>query len=645
MAKQHAFEAEVQQLLDIVINSLYTDKEIFVRELVSNASDALEKMRLTQLTEKEIADPDRPLEIRISVDEEAKTVTIEDGGIGMTKEELVENLGTIARSGSKAFAAALQEQGKGGDAQVIGQFGVGFYSAFMVADKVEVHTRSWQPDAIGQLWTSDGKSGYEIEDAPDTPRGTRIVLHLTEDHEEFAQPYRVRGLIERYSSFVPSPILMPKPEAPKGEDDEKEKDEEDKDRTDSDPDPEWERLNTVEALWLKSKSDISDEDYTEFYKFQAHAFDDPRYRLHFSADAPIAINALLFVPERNPEMPGMGEIDPGVALYSKNVLIDPKPEGLLPKWMRFVKGVIDSEDIDLNISRESMQDSALVRKIGEVMTKRFLKFLNEEADKRPDEYAKFYGDFSRFLKEGIAMDFSRREELGKLLRYESSSTEAGKTTSIQDYVSRADEAQEKIYYQIAPNREAIENGPYLEAFKARGIEVLFMFDPIDEYVAGNSLELEGKQFVSVDSADIDLGEIDPELAGAEGEPLAEDDARELCDWLKESLDDKVSEVKISSRLVNSPAAALNATGAMPPGMKQMMKAMNQAMPEEAKPELEINPRHDLIKKLAGAREDNSEVATKVARQIADNALMDAGLLDDPKDMVARVYDLMGRALD
>ncbi len=613
-AAKHTFQAEVQQVLDIVINSLYTDKDIFVRELVSNASDALEKLRHLQHTEKDIFDGKADLEIRITTDEEAKTLIIEDRGIGMDHEELVENLGTIAHSGSKAFLQAMAE-GDQKNSNVIGQFGVGFYSAFMVADEVEVHTHSWRPDAKQLVWKSDGKTGYEItEDSEEGSRGCRIVLKLKEECEDFAKDYRIKGILETYSSFVPFPIFLND-----------------------------ERVNKVEALWLKKKNEISEEEYTEFYKFQGKAFDEPRYRLHFSADAPLAINSLLFVPKENPEFPGMGEIDPGVALYCRKILIDDKPEELLPKWLRFLKGVIDSEDLPLNISRESMQDSSLVKKLGDVITKRFLKFLDKQATDDPESYKEFYSRFSRFLKEGVATDFSYREQLGKLLRYESSLTEEGEKIGVEAYIARAKEGQEEIFYQIAQNRAAIEAGPYLETFKARGLEVLFMYEPIDEYVMGSLPELQGKKLVAVDRSDIDFDKYEA-TEKPEGEPLPEKDGEKLVDFLKKAFGERAKEVRLSKRLVDSPVAALQSEGAMSPQMRQMMQAMNQEMPGADPVEIELNPRHDLIKKLAATSAKDKELAGLVADQLYDNAMLSAGLLEDSKDMVNRLNTLLEKAM-
>ncbi len=605
----HSFQAEVRQLLDIVINSLYTDKDIFVRELVSNAADSLEKLRHLQLTHTDpIYDADSAREISLETDKEAKTITITDTGLGMTREELITNLGTIAHSGSRSFLQTLtKEQAAAGN--VIGRFGVGFYSVFMVAKSVQVYTHSWHPDAESLCWSSDGVSGYEITTAEEQKRGCRIVIHLKEDEDKFAESDTIKRLLERYSNFVSFPLKLND-----------------------------EHVNTVEALWLKSKSDVTDEQYKSFYQFVAHAYDEPRYRLHFNSDAPISINSLLFVPQENQEQWGMGQMDPGVALYCRRVMIDPHPKGLLPDWLRFVKGVIDSDDLPLNISRETMQDSALIRKLNDVITKRLLKFLDSTALEDAEKYDEFYRKFSRFLKEGVATDYAHRDAIGKLLRFESSMTEKGKLTSFAEYVSRAKDGQEEIYYQIAPSREAVESGPYLEGFKARGLEVIYFHEPIDEYVCEAVREFSGKKLVAVDSANVKLEDV-----VNEAKVLDEVDTEALCKWLAEVGGDLVEEVRASKRLVDSPAAALTPDQAASAQMRAMMRAMNQDAPP-AKVILEINPRHDLIHKLSAASKSQPETATLVARQMLDNALISAGLMEDPREMVQRMYALMGAAL-
>ncbi len=600
------FQAEIKQLLDIVIHSLYTEKEIFVRELVSNASDALEKMRHTGLTEKEVFDDKAEAEINITTDDKAKTFTIQDFGVGMTRSELVENLGTIAHSGSKAFVKALGE-GDQKAAGLIGQFGVGFYSAFMVAKSVKVYTHSWRPAEPGLLWSSDGAGSYAIEESAGERRGSKIVVELKDECSEFSEEWRVKEIIEKYSAFVSFPINL-----------------------------NGKRINTVQALWLRGKSEIKEEEYDEFYKFQAHDSEKPRLRLHFSADAPLSINALLFVPKDNTEKMGLARLEPAVALYCRKVLIDARPKDLLPEWLRFLKGVVDSEDLPLNISRETMQDRSLVEKLSRVITKRFIKFLDEEARDRPDSYAEFYKEFGVFLKEGAALDFANKDAIMKLLRFESSLTEKGKSTSLADYVTRMGADQKEIYYLVGPSRDAIEAGPYLEGFKARNLEVLFCYESVDEYVMNNVREFDGKKIAAADHADVKLSEA-PKAEGA----LGEEEVKALLPWLKETLGERVAEVKASDRLVDSPALALNADKFMSPHMRRLMKAMNKEGEQSPlRVNLEINPRSAVIKRLSELRTAAPDKGRLVAEQILDNALISAGLLEDASGMVKRLYKLL-----
>jgi len=603
------FQAEIKQLLDIVIHSLYTEKEIFVRELVSNASDALEKMRHLQVTEKGVFDEKLELEINITTDDKAKTFTIQDFGIGMTQAELVENLGTIAHSGSKAFVKALGE-GDQKAAGLIGQFGVGFYSAFMVAKSVKVYTHSWREGEPGLLWTSEGTGSYAIEESSGERRGCKIVVELKDECSEYSQEWRIKEILERYSAFVSFPVNL-----------------------------NGKRINTVQALWLRSKNEIKDEEYDEFYKFLGHDTEKPRLRLHFSADAPLSINALLFVPKDNTEKLGLNRLEPSVSLYCKKVLIDAKPKDLLPEWLRFLKGVVDSEDLPLNISRETMQDRSLVEKLNRVITKRFIKFLEEESKSHPDLFDEFYREFGVFLKEGAALDFTHKEGLTKLLRFESSLTEKGKTTSLADYVTRMGSEQKEIYYLVGPSRESIESGPYLEGFRARNLEVLFCYETVDEYVMNNVREFDGKKLTAADHADVKLSE-QPKAEGA----LGEAETKELVTWLKESLCERVSEVSPSDRLVDSPALALNADKFSSPHMRRLMKAMNKdGAQSPLRVNLEINTRHAVIKRLAELQKGSPDKAKLVAEQILDNALISAGLLDDASAMVKRLYKLLETA--
>ncbi len=601
-----SFQAEVRQLLDIVIHSLYTDKEVFVRELISNASDSLEKLRLKQLTENSVYQGDLDLEISITTDEEAGTITFADHGIGMTREELDQNLGTIARSGSKEFLEALKEKGDA-NASVIGQFGVGFYSAFMAAEKVEVYTHSWDESAPSLKWESDGQSGYTVtEIEEDEKRGCRIVVHLKEDSKDFAQNTNLKGIIDRYSRFVSFPLIL-----------------------------NGERVNTVEAIWLKSKNDISEEEYEEFYQYCAHAADKPRHTLHFSTDAPININALLFSPDENHERFGFGQMKAGVSLYCRKVLIDSEPQGLLPEWLRFLRGVVDSEDLPLNISRESMQDSALVKKLNSLLTKRFIKHLTRQAKSEPEQYQEFFDRFGRFLKEGIATAFDHHESLAGLLRFESSMTEEGKKTSLDEYLTRAKEEQDSIYYLVGVNRKAMEDGPYLEAFQKRGMEVIFFTDGMDDYIMETLREYKGKKLVSADRAEIEMDDLPDEQA-----KLSEEEGKELIEWLGKTLGDKVDKVELGKRLVSHPVVALTPQDAPSGQMRAMMEAMGENAPE-MKARLEFNPGHELVAKLNALRSENEEVAAQVANQLADNALLAAGLVKNPAGIVAGMNQLLG----
>ena len=606
----HHFQAEIQQLLNIVIHSLYTDKEIFVRELISNAADACEKLRFKQSSGSPILQSETTPAISVTTDDKAGTITITDTGLGMTREELVENLGTIAHSGTKAFLKQLADDKKP-DVGLIGQFGVGFYSAFMVAKKVTVLSRSFVPEEQGWQWTSEGMGGYELAPAADLPRGTKITLELKDDAKDFAQAATVERIIQRYSSFVPFPIEL-----------------------------NAKRLNTVQAIWARNKNEIKEEEYNEFYTFVGHDHEKPLFRLHFTADAPLAIQSLLFVPQRNFETLGMGRIDSEVNLYCRKVLIQAKAKGLFPDWLRFLKGVVDSEDLPLNISRETMQDTTLMQKLNKVLTSRFLKFLDEQSEKEPDSYVKFYAEYQRFLKEGVVTDFTHKEALGKLLRFESSTLEKGKLTSLADYVKRMPSDQKEIYCLLTPNRGAAEASPYFEVFRERKFEVLFLYDAWDEFVIEHLHTFEGKPIKLAEKADLDLSETKKDGA------LSDDAAKSLSEWIKQTLGDKVGEVRVSKRLVDSPAVVVDADKFMTASMRRMMKAMKQdSMPEApVTHDLEINPSHPLITRLEAIRQKDGGLATSVAEQVLDNARVAAGLLEDPRAMLTRLNQLLERVL-
>ena len=607
--EKHHFQAEIEQILDIVIHSLYTDKEIFVRELISNAADACEKLRFLQTSGQAVFEPDRKLGITVTTDEKEGTITFTDTGVGMTHGELVENLGTVAHSGSRAFLKKLAEDKKP-DAKLIGQFGVGFYSAFMVAGSVTVHSRSCQPEESGWCWTSEGAGGFTLEPAADLPRGTRVVLKLAEAQKDFAKDYTIERIIKRYSNFVPYAIEL-----------------------------NGKALNTVQALWTRNKSEIKDEEYTEFYHYLGRDTENPMYRLHFTADAPLAIQSVLFVPSKNYEFLGMSRTESEVHLYCRKVLIDARPKGLLPEWLRFLKGVVDSEDLPLNISRETMQDSTLMQKLNQVLTGRLLKLLEEQAEKDPAQYEKFYAEFGRYLKEGVVNDYTHQQALGKLLRFESSTLDAGQKTSLADYVKRMTGDQKEIFYLLAANREAALSSPSFEVFRSKKFEVLLLDDPWDEFVMDHLREFDSKPLKAAEKA-----ELAADLPAEGG--LTEDQAKALAEWMKEVLKDRVAAVKPSQRLVDSPAILVDQDKFMTASMRRIMKAVRTGDSKEANAnyELQINPRHNLVARLNQLRETDAALAGQVTEQLLDNARFAAGLIENPNAMIKRMNEMLERVV-
>jgi len=619
--KTHEFQAETRKILDIVINSLYTERDIFVRELISNAADALEKYRHQSLLEKPEFDAHVPLEITIDCDDKEHTLTITDTGIGMTREEMEKNLGTIAHSGSGQFWEQLAEAAKK-DISLIGQFGVGFYSTFMAAEKVRVQSRSWD-GSEGHEWESDGGGTYSIKPCEGLHRGTKIILSLKKEAHEYATKFTIERIIQQYSSFVPFPIVV-----------------------------EGKKVNTVQAIWTRLKNEISDEEYTDFYKYVGNATDDPLYRIHFSADAPLAINALLYVPRENYEDLGMGRMQSGVNLYCQKVLIDQHSENILPEWLRFLKGVIDSEDLPLNISRQALQDNALVYKLRKVITKRFLKFLKEEAGKDTEKYNEFWKTFGIFVKEGVTTDFEYRDELGELLRFQSSKSKEDELISLAEYVERMKEGQDNIYYINGPSRRALEAGPYTEMFRKKDIEILFTLEPIDDFVLNHLGSYGDKKLLSADRADLRLPETttdadQPENEVKQGEPLAKEQVDALCTWMKGVLGDRINDVVVSNRLVDSPAMIVNADGYMTSSMERVLQATahEETPAMKGKKNIEINPASPLIKKLSSLRESEQDFAKDVTEQIFDNALIQAGLLVNSQKMVSRNYRILERMTD
>lgn len=620
--QHHEFKTETRKLLNLVANSLYSEKEVFVRELVSNAADALEKLRHLRAVDAGNFDAARELEVHINVDPTKQTFSIQDHGIGMTEEELNANLGTIASSGSKTFLEKLETENESSSTRekIIGQFGVGFYSAFMVGNQISVYTRSAKNGSKGYIWTSDGLGAYDIQEAENVDIGTKIVVHLKNDCLKFAEHKSVEDVVKKYSNFVGFPIHL-----------------------------NGKLVNTVQALWA-TESTITEDEHKEFYKFVSHDWAAPRYTLRYKTDAPIQIQALLYVPERHSEALGMERMEPGVSLYSRKVLIQAKAKGLLPDWLRFVKGVIDSEDIPLNISRELLQDG-IVQRLRGIITSRVLKFLNDQARREPEKYAEFFNGFGSFLKEGLCTDPSHKKELAHLLRFESSNVDQGHVTSLKDYLARRKPGQTCVFYHCVPNRTLALDSPYFEAFKAKGAEVLFMYDPMDEFVTSHLEDFEGGNLVAVDSAEaaqelakIEGGENEKEKAQDSKETLSSDVADMLALWMQSNLKG-VKSVKVSTRLVSSPAIVTDFETAAVRRMMQMMSRGDKSIDLPRAPVvMEINPCHPVIRAIEKAREERPEVAKIVTEQLLDNTLVAAGVMDDPRSMLNRLNKLLELSL-
>uniref|UniRef100_U3JNZ5 Heat shock protein 75 kDa, mitochondrial n=1 Tax=Ficedula albicollis TaxID=59894 RepID=U3JNZ5_FICAL len=758
-ASKHEFQAETKKLLDIVARSLYSEKEVFIRELISNGSDALEKLRHRLMTEGK-ALPE--LEIHLQTDSRKGTITIQDTGIGMTQEELVSNLGTIARSGSKAFLEALQSQAEA-SSKIIGQFGVGFYSAFMVADKVEVFSQSSETGSPGYHWSSDGSGMFEIAEASGVRAGTKIIIHLKEDCKEFANEDRVKEVVTKYSNFISFPLYL-----------------------------NGRRINTLQALWMLDPKDISEWQHEEFYRFVAQAYDKPRYILHYKTDAPLNIRSIFYVPEQKPSMFDISrEMGSSVALYSRKILIQTKAADILPKWLRFLRGVVDSEDIPLNLSRELLQESALIRKLRDVLQKRLIKFFIDQSKKDPEKYAKFFEEYGVFMREGIVTiaeqdvkediakllryessalpagqltslpEYSSRmkagsrniyylcapnrhlaehspyfeamkkkdmevgeewchsqgntlscrssaqgwlselssafarpplpllrlwqearrilshtlnhnvkkhgagrggvelgeltgarflqEDIAKLLRYESSALPAGQLTSLPEYSSRMKAGSRNIYYLCAPNRHLAEHSPYFEAMKKKDMEVLFCYEQFDELTLLHLREFDKKKLISVET-DIVVDHYKEEKfeeSRPAGERLTEKEAEDLMAWMRNALGSRVTGVKVTTRLDTHPAmiTVLEMGAARHFLRMQQLAKTQEERAQLLQPTLEINTGHALIKKLSELKDSQPDLAQMLLDQIYENAMIAAGLNEDPRPMVNRLNDLLTRILE
>ncbi|MHB0967031.1 MAG: molecular chaperone HtpG [Bellilinea sp.] len=607
------FKTETRQILNILIHSLYSEREVFIRELISNASDALTRMQFELLTNRDVLDADAEPGIWVSGDPQAKTLTIRDNGIGMDAQEMAENLGTIAHSGARAFIEAAAEQ-PGAISDIIGQFGVGFYSAFMAAESIEVISRSYHPDGSAARWIAQDEETFSIQPAEKADRGTTIVIHLKEDAQEFAQEDRLREIIHKHSDFIPHPIFLGSGTEP---------------------------VNQQSAIWRKQPSTLKDEDYTNFYHQFTLDHQEPLLKLHLTVDAPVQMYALLYVPQSPERSIFSPRKDEGVKLYARKVLIQEYSKDLLPVYLRFVDGVVDSEDLPLNVARESVQSNRVMAQLKRVITNKLVDALNTLGKEQPEKYAQFWKVYSRYIKEGIATDPEALTPLTPLLRFPTAKDPNG-WTSLEEYTSASPSHQDKIYYLLGDNERLLASSPHLEGFKAQGTDVLLMADPLDSFVLLKLEQFNGKQLVNAAQADApaqtaDQPEPEPETS------LSAEQRSQVLERIRSVLGDRVTDVRATDRLVESPARLVNADGAMKPEIQRVYRLLNQEM-DAPKNVLEVNLRHPLIQRLAQTAAE-STVTPLVIEQLYENALLLEGSVTDPAKMIARIQDLMTAALE
>ncbi|MBA4360025.1 MULTISPECIES: molecular chaperone HtpG [Pseudomonas] len=618
------FQTEVKQLLHLMIHSLYSNKEIFLRELISNASDAVDKLRFEALSKPELLEGGAELKIRVSFDKDAKTVTLEDNGIGMSREDAITHLGTIAKSGTADFMKHLSGDQKK-DSHLIGQFGVGFYSAFIVADKVDVFSRrAGSAASEGVHWSSKGEGDFEVATVEKAERGTRIVLHLKSGEDEFADGWRLRNIIKKYSDHIALPIELPK-EVAAVEGEEK-------------PAVEWETVNRASALWTRPRTEIKDEEYQEFYKHIAHDFENPLSWSHNKVEGKLEYSSLLYVPTRAPFDLYQREAPKGLKLYVQRVFVMDQAESFLPLYLRFIKGVVDSNDLSLNVSREILQKDPIIDSMKSALTKRVLDMLEKLAKNEPEQYKGFWKNFGQVMKEGPAEDFANKEKIAGLLRFASTQGEEGEqVVGLAEYLARAKEGQDKIYYLTGETYAQVKNSPHLEVFRKKGIEVLLLTDRIDEWLMSYLSDFDGKSFVDVARGDLDLGNLDSE----EDKKAAEEVAKSkegLVERLKTALGESVAEVRVSHRLTDSPAILAIGEQDLGMQMRQILEASGQKVPD-SKPIFEFNPAHPLIEKLDNEQSD--ERFGDLSHILFDQAALAAGdSLKDPAAYVRRLNKLL-----
>ena len=617
------FETEVNQLLDLMIHSLYSNKEIFMRELISNASDACDKLRFQAVSDDSLYGDDSELKVKVAFDKEARTITITDNGIGMNRDEVIDHIGTIAKSGTKSFLSSLTGD-ESSDAKLIGQFGVGFYSSFIVADEVTLKTRKAGDDAeSGVSWTSKGKGEYDIQSIEKAARGTEITLHLREDEDELLNDWKLRSIITQYSDHIDFPILMDKTTEPEEEGGETTIEEE--------------TVNQASALWTLSKSEITDDEYKEFYKHVAHDFEDPLGWIHNRVEGTNEYTSLLYLPKRAPFDLYDRESKNGIKLYVQRVFILEDSEQLMPKYLRFVRGLVDSNSLSLNVSREILQSSKVIDSIRNGSVKKILTMLEKMAKNDPEKYQSFWNEFGKVLKEGPGEDFANKEKVGKLLRFASTQSDSeDQNVSLDDYISRMQEGQDKIYYIAADTYSAAKNSPHLEIFRKKGIEVLLLSDRVDEWLTSHLTEFDGKNLQSVAKGELDLDKDDEESKKEQEEKAKQSEG--LIKRMKDTLGDKVEEVRISTRLTSSPACIVLKDQDMAMHMQRLMKEAGHELPG-SKPILEINTDHPIVKRLEEEKADDK--FSDWSDILFDQAILaEGGQLDDPASFVHKLNEML-----
>ena len=622
------FQTEAKQLLQLMIHSLYSNREIFLRELISNASDAIDKLRFRAIADPELVADDADFQITIDLDAKANTIKVTDNGIGMTREEVIDQLGTIAKSGTAEFLNQLSGDEQK-DANLIGQFGVGFYSSFIVAEEIEVLTCA-AGETQGTRWTSRGEDEFSVDEAGELPRGTQVLLHLRKDAGEFADDFRLRNILRRYSDHIGVPVRMLKPNTSSTDDDKS---------AETPETAEYEVVNTATALWARSRSEIEDSEYKEFYKHVSHDFEDPLSWSHNRVEGKLEYTSLLYIPKRAPFDMWNRDAPKGLKLYVQRVFIMDEAEQFLPLYLRFMKGIVDSSDLPLNVSREILQQDDRVTSIRNALTKRVLGMLDTMAKKQPDDYQSFWDEFGEVLKEGAGEDFANRKALAKLLRFASTSEKSNKkTVSLDAYIDRMVKNQDKIYFLTAESFENASSSPHLEVFKERDIEVLVLFDRIDEWLMGSLTEYDGKTFQDVMRGDLKLPGEDEDKDKDEAESEAEEESSALTERIKAVLEDRVESVRPSKRLTNSPACLALGEFAMGVQMRKIMEASGQSLPE-SKPHFEYNPLHPLLQKL-DEESDEARFADLVLVLFDQATLAEGVPLADAAAYVSRLNNLL-----